>query len=104
MTTQHSAEQLWDAHWASAVGNISSSAIRELLKVIEQPGVISFAGIKLVFDELVALAQAQFVSMASDALSIVQLAGVGEAIGITVGAITYRLTITTMSQIGILPS
>lgn len=44
MTTQHSAEQLWDAHWASAVGNISSSAIRELLKVIEQPGVISFAG------------------------------------------------------------
>ena len=67
-------------------------------------GVISFAGIKLVFDELVSLAQAQFVSMASDALSIVQLAGVGEAIGITVGAITYRLTITTMSQIGILPS
>ena len=44
MTTQHTAEQLWDAHWASAVGNISSSAIRELLKVIEQPGVISFAG------------------------------------------------------------
>lgn len=67
-------------------------------------GVISFAEIKLVFDELVTLAQAQFVSMASDALSIVQLAGVGEAIGITVGAITYRLTITTMSQIGILPS
>ncbi len=44
MTSQHTAEQLWDAHWASAVGNISSSAIRELLKVIEQPGVISFAG------------------------------------------------------------
>jgi 2-aminoadipate transaminase len=36
--------RLWESHWASAVGSITSSAIRELLKVTEQPGVISFAG------------------------------------------------------------
>lgn len=67
-------------------------------------GVISYAGIKTVFDELVALAQAQFSNMATDALSVVQLAGVGEAIGIIVGAITFKLTMTTMSSLGILPS
>lgn len=44
ITASDSAGQLWEAHWASAVGNISSSAIRELLKVTEEPGVISFAG------------------------------------------------------------
>jgi 2-aminoadipate transaminase len=36
--------RLWESHWASAVNSITSSAIRELLKVTEQPGVISFAG------------------------------------------------------------
>jgi len=36
--------QLWESHWASAVNSVSSSAIRELLKITEQPGVISFAG------------------------------------------------------------
>jgi 2-aminoadipate transaminase len=36
--------QLWESHWAMAVNSITSSAIRELLKVTEQPGVISFAG------------------------------------------------------------
>lgn len=35
---------IWADHWATAVGSIESSAIRELLKVTEQPGVISFAG------------------------------------------------------------
>ena len=35
---------VWTDHWASAINSISSSAIRELLKVTEQPGVISFAG------------------------------------------------------------
>jgi len=67
-------------------------------------GVISYAGIKTVFDELVALAQAQFANIATDALAVVQLAGVGEAIGIIVGAITFKLTMTTMSSLGILPS
>lgn len=67
-------------------------------------GVISYAGIKTVFDELVALAQSYFANMASDALSVVQLAGVGEAIGIIVGAITFKLTMTSMSNLGILPS
>lgn len=67
-------------------------------------GVISYAGIKTVFDQLVLLAQTHFNSIGSDALAVVQLAGIGEAIGIIVGAITFKLTMTTMSKLGILPS
>jgi 2-aminoadipate transaminase len=43
-TLARTADAFWADHWASAVGSISSSAIRELLKITEQPGVISFAG------------------------------------------------------------
>lgn len=67
-------------------------------------GVISYTGIKTVFDELVSMAQAQFENMSVDALAVIQLAGVGEAMGIIVGAITFKLTMTTMSSLGILPS
>lgn len=45
MATAHTpAVDAWETHWASAVDSLVSSTIRELLKVIEQPGVISFAG------------------------------------------------------------
>lgn len=44
MNPRSSTAQIWESHWATAVSQISSSAIRELLKVTEQPGVISFAG------------------------------------------------------------
>jgi 2-aminoadipate transaminase len=40
-TSPHST---WETHWSSAVGELRSSAIRELLKLTEQPHVISFAG------------------------------------------------------------
>jgi 2-aminoadipate transaminase len=44
IATSSPATQLWESHWATAVDSITSSAIRELLKITEQPGVISFAG------------------------------------------------------------
>jgi 2-aminoadipate transaminase len=37
-------QTIWETHWSAAAGAISGSAIRELLKVTEQPGMISFAG------------------------------------------------------------
>lgn len=43
MNTQAVAEP-WEANLASSAGVIKGSAIRELLKITEQPGVISFAG------------------------------------------------------------
>lgn len=38
------AAPIWEASWSAAAGAITGSAIRELLKVTEQPGMISFAG------------------------------------------------------------
>lgn len=43
-TTTPAAPEIWASHWSTAVGSIAGSAIRELLKVTEQPGMISFAG------------------------------------------------------------
>jgi 2-aminoadipate transaminase len=43
-TTTDLSRDIWPDHWATAVESIAGSAIRELLKVTEQPGVISFAG------------------------------------------------------------
>ncbi|HMO57520.1 MAG TPA: PLP-dependent aminotransferase family protein [Roseiflexaceae bacterium] len=37
-------DTLWDAHWAAAARATSGSAVRELLKLTEQPDFISFAG------------------------------------------------------------
>jgi 2-aminoadipate transaminase len=45
--TNHSSlatHDIWEDHWATAAETITTSVIRELLKITEQPGVISFAG------------------------------------------------------------
>lgn len=34
----------WESRFAGRMGRIKSSAIREILKVTQQPGIISFAG------------------------------------------------------------
>lgn len=44
MLNTHIVADPWEANLASTAGVIKGSAIRELLKVTEQPGVISFAG------------------------------------------------------------
>jgi 2-aminoadipate transaminase len=44
MTTTHSADMLWEARRSAASEATISSAIRELLKITEEPDVISFAG------------------------------------------------------------
>jgi 2-aminoadipate transaminase len=42
--SQNTAASIWESHWSSAAGAVTGSAIRELLKVTEVPGMISFAG------------------------------------------------------------
>ena len=43
-TYQTLARSIWESHWSTAARSVSGSAIRELLKVTELPGMISFAG------------------------------------------------------------
>lgn len=44
ITPTRASHDIWSDHLASAADSIAGSAIRELLKVTEQPGMISFAG------------------------------------------------------------
>jgi 2-aminoadipate transaminase len=43
-STTAASDPVWDAYWASAARATSGSAVRELLKLTEQPDFISFAG------------------------------------------------------------
>lgn len=40
----HPAPQAWEPHYARRAGRMQASEIRELLKLLDQPGIISFAG------------------------------------------------------------
>ena len=66
-------------------------------------GIITTAGIKTAFDTLVTYTRTHFDSIAIDALQLVGLAGIGEAIGLIVGAVTFRLTYTAVSKLGVIP-
>ena len=66
-------------------------------------GVISYTAVTAAFNTAVAYTQSHYNNIAADALQLIGLAGIGEAIGIIVGAITARLTITSMSKLGVIP-
>lgn len=66
-------------------------------------GVISYSAVTAAFESAVAYAQSHYNNIASDALQLIGLAGIGEGIGLIVGAITARLAITTMSKLGVIP-
>ena len=66
-------------------------------------GVISFTAVTAAFNAAVAYTRGHYDSIAVDALQLIGLAGIGEALGLIVGAITARLTITSMSKLGVIP-
>ncbi len=66
-------------------------------------GVISYTAVTAAFSTAVTYTQSHYNNIAADALQLIGLAGIGEAIGIIVGAITARLTITSMSKLGVIP-
>ena len=66
-------------------------------------GVISYAAVTAAFNAAVSFAQTNYNNLAVDIVSLANLGGIGEALGLIVGAITFRLTITTMSKLGVIP-
>ncbi|SFK31477.1 Protein of unknown function [Nitrosomonas aestuarii] len=66
-------------------------------------GVISYAAISAAFDIALNYARSQFDSLATDALQLIGLAGIGEALGLIAGALAFRVTFTSMSKLGVLP-
>ncbi len=66
-------------------------------------GVISYTAVTAGFNTAVSFAQSHYNNLAVDIISLANLGGIGEAMGLIVGAITFRLTVTTMSKLGVIP-
>ena len=67
-------------------------------------GIISYAVVTTILAAVILAAKAHYNSIPAMALSIAGLGGVGEGLGIVVGAVVFRAALTHMSKIGKLPS
>ncbi len=66
-------------------------------------GVISYAAVGIAITQLMNMAQTSYNSIGYFALQIAGLAGIGQALGIIAGAITFRATYLFMAKIGVIP-
>ncbi|MBP6058249.1 MAG: DUF2523 domain-containing protein [Nitrosomonas sp.] len=66
-------------------------------------GVISYGAIAIAFELLYAQAQGYYGNIPSFALQIINLAGFGQALGIIMGAITFRMTFLLLPKLGVIP-
>ena len=66
-------------------------------------GMISYAGVLVVLNQLFTMAQGHYNNIPTFALQIVGLAGFGEALGIIAAAITFRATFVFMNKLGVIP-
>lgn len=66
-------------------------------------GVISYAAISAAFEVALSYTRGQYDSLATDALQLIGLAGIGEALGVIAGAMAFRITFTSGQKLGVLP-
>ena len=64
-------------------------------------GIISYAAVSTGFDAVLSLAQSHYNNIGVDMLSLMGLGGIGEAMGIIVGAMTFKITMTTVKRLGL---
>lgn len=86
------------AFLASGIGFL---AVRALIGL--GMGTLTYAAIGVAFDQLFTLAQGHYNNMPTYALQIVGLAGFGQAIGIIIGAISFRLIFLMLPKLGVIP-
>lgn len=63
-------------------------------------GVISYTGIQFAFNQARDLVVSNYGMMASETAQLVNLAGVGQAIGIILGALAARVALIALSHFG----
>jgi len=63
-------------------------------------GIISFAGLVTVMNQVISIAQSNYEGMAPDLLNFLNLAGAGTAFGIIFGAFIARLSYVQLKRIG----
>lgn len=66
-------------------------------------GVVSYSAVGLVLQQLLTLAQGHYNNIPAFALQIAGLSGIGQALGMIAGAITFRATFMLMSKLGVIP-
>ena len=66
-------------------------------------GVVSYSAVVLVLQQLLTLAQGHYNNIPAFALQIAWLSGIGQALGMIAGAITFRATFILMSKLGVIP-
>jgi len=66
-------------------------------------GFISYAAVIALLTQLFSMAQGYYNNIPSLALSIINLAGIGDGLGIITGAITFRATFVFVTKLGVLP-
>jgi cell division protein FtsX len=85
------------------LGAFLSTAIGPLVKkalVALGLGTITYAGLDVAFNAAKAEVVNNFGATAADSLSLINLAGVGQAIGIVLGALSARVGMAVLSRIG----
>ena len=76
-------------------------AVRALMGV--DLGLISYGAVGVVLQQLLTLAQGHYNNIPAFALQIAGLSGIGQALGMIAGAITFRATFMLMSKLGVIP-
>lgn len=66
-------------------------------------GFISYAAVIALLTQLFSMAQGHYNNIPSLALSIINLAGIGDGLGIITGSITFRATLLFATKLGVLP-
>ena len=66
-------------------------------------GVISYGAIAIAFELLLTQAMGYYNNVPAFALQIINLAGFGQALGIIMGAITFRMTFLLLPKLGVIP-
>lgn len=66
-------------------------------------GVLVFAALTNAFNIAVSETKGAYMSIPADTLQLANLAGIGDALGIIVGAMAFKVSFAAGSKIGVLP-
>lgn len=64
-------------------------------------GIVSFAAISALVNQLITLAQTEYSGLPQMALGLAGLLGLGDALGMISGAMIVRVSLTTMKKFGV---
>ncbi|GAB7562838.1 hypothetical protein LG202_08770 [Methylobacillus methanolivorans] len=81
----------------------SAGAIAKRMLSAIGVGVISYAGVATAMQTAISYAQNAYAGLGGYIAAFVGLGGVGEAMGMIAGALAFRVTLLSMSKMGVIP-